>query len=89
MADIVREISGCAGLSLLKLSGNSLGVGACEAIAEALASQPSLTRAQWSDMFVSRLKSEIPQALVREGGRGGGGAKVNLLLNQHHIRLCQ
>ena len=73
VVDIVHAISECSGLSVLKLSGNSLGVGACAAIAEALAAHPALTHARWSDIFVSRLKSEIPPALVRRGGGGGEG----------------
>lgn len=51
-------------MTTLRLSGNSLGVGAAEVIQETLAHIPTLRRALWSDMFVSRLKTEIPQALV-------------------------
>ena len=54
----------CTEMTTLRLSGNSLGVGAAEAIQETLAHIPTLRRALWSDMFVSRLKTEIPQALV-------------------------
>ena len=36
-----------------------------KAIGEALAEKPLLSRAVWFDMFVSRLRSEIPPALVR------------------------
>ena len=50
---------------MLKLSGNSFGEEAMKAIGECLANKPQLTRALWSDMFVSRLKTEIPPALVR------------------------
>lgn len=35
------------------------------AIGESLANKPQLSRALWSDMFVSRLKTELPPALVR------------------------
>lgn len=64
VGDIIEEITNCEGLSTLQLSGNSFGVGATEAIGECLAHKPSFTRALWSDMFVSRLKSEIPPSLV-------------------------
>lgn len=64
VVDIVREIEDCEGLTTLELSGNSFGVDAMKAIGDALAKKPHLSRALWSDIFVSRLKSEIPQALV-------------------------
>lgn len=64
VADIVKAMEACADMTTLRLSGNSLGVGAAEAIQETLAHIPTLRRALWSDMFVSRLKTEIPQALV-------------------------
>lgn len=64
VADIVRQIEECKGLTSLQLSGNSFGVEATKAIGEALAKKPNFTRALWSDIFVSRLKSEIPQSLV-------------------------
>ena len=60
----MQAIRESEGLAVLRLSGNSMGVKAAHAIAGALASRPSLRRALWSDMFVSRLKSEIPPALV-------------------------
>ena len=52
------------GLTSLRLSGNSMGVQAAQAIAGALASRSHLRRALWSDMFVGRLRNEIPPALV-------------------------
>lgn len=64
VADIVRQIEECEGLTTLQLSGNSFGVEATKAIGEALAKKRHFSRALWSDVFVSRLKSEIPQALV-------------------------
>ena len=39
-----------------------------KAIGEALAEKPLLSRAVWFDMFVSRLRAEIPPALVRVSG---------------------
>ena len=61
---IVDEIKACHGMTSLQLSGNSFGTEAAAAIAEALSEIPTLQRALWSDMFVSRLKTEIPVALV-------------------------
>ena len=62
---ILKAIDECEGLTALKLSGNSFGVEAMEAIGEVLAQKPLLSKALWSDLFVSRLKTEIPPALVR------------------------
>lgn len=64
VVDIVEEIAKCDGLTTLQLSGNSFGVEATKAIGECISHKPSFTRALWSDMFVSRLKSEIPPSLV-------------------------
>jgi Ran GTPase-activating protein 1 len=44
-------------------SGNTLGVGASQALAETLAAKKSLTSANLADIFTSRLLSEIPPAL--------------------------
>ncbi len=66
VADIVRSIEECEGLTTLRLSGNSFGEEAMKAIGDCLASKPQLSRALWSDMFVSRLKTELPPALVRK-----------------------
>lgn len=62
--DTVKAIREAQGLTTLRLSGNSMGVKAAQAIAGGLATQPTLTRALWSNMFVSRVRSEIPPALV-------------------------
>ena len=64
VAYIVKAMTECENMATLRLSGNSLGVEAAGAIAEVLAHTPTLQRALWSDMFVSRLKTEIPPALV-------------------------
>ena len=63
-AELVKAIEECEGLETLNLSGKSFGVEASQAIGEALKYKPSLKYALWSDMFVSKLKTEIPQALV-------------------------
>lgn len=64
VANIIALIKKCDGLNTLRLSGNSFGVGACEAIGEALSNIPTVKRLLWSDMFVSRLTDEIPRSLV-------------------------
>ena len=63
--ETVRAIGEEEGLTTLRLSGNSMGVQAAQAIAGALSFRQTLRRALWSDMFVGRLRSEIPPALVR------------------------
>ena len=60
----MKAIEECEGLETLNLSGKSFGVEASEAIGEALRHKPTLKHAQWSDMFVSKLKTEIPKSLV-------------------------
>ena len=47
----------------ISLSGNTLGIGACEALASALSTKKSLQVANLADIFTSRLLSEIPPAL--------------------------
>ena len=64
MADIISQIDSFENLEVLKLSGNSYGKDAAKAIGNALTKHGGLKRALWSDMFVSRLKNEIPEALV-------------------------
>ncbi|KAL3090646.1 hypothetical protein niasHT_023491 [Heterodera trifolii] len=60
---IAAKIRECAGLEVLEMRGNTLGVGATAPIAEALECQSNLKRALWSDMFTGRLKEEIPRTL--------------------------
>ena len=49
----------------IKLSGNSYGFEACKFIAEQLSAHdtPKLCDIDFSDIFVSRLRSEIPASL--------------------------
>jgi len=47
----------------IDLSGNTLGVAACEALAQILSSKPTLQSADLHDIFTSRLLEEIPPAL--------------------------
>ncbi|KAI8975533.1 hypothetical protein BDF20DRAFT_906794 [Mycotypha africana] len=50
-------------LEVIKLSGNTLGVEASQALAEALKTKTKLKQALLSDIFTGRLLSEIPLAL--------------------------
>ena len=72
----VKDINGMTGLTEVRLSGNTFGVEAARAIAEALSSQEQLKVAILSDMFTGRLKDEIPLAL---------DALVDALLNKKHL----
>lgn len=47
----------------IKLSGNTLGAPACEALASILTTKTSLRNVNLADIFTSRLLSEIPPAL--------------------------
>ena len=64
VADLIQGIEECDGLDTLVLSGRSFGVKASEAIGRTLSGKSTLKKALWSDMFVSKLKTEIPPALV-------------------------
>lgn len=61
---MVEAINNSEGLEYLNLEGNTLGVEAARAIANALEKQPKFKRALWKDMFTGRMKTEIPKALV-------------------------
>uniref|UniRef100_A0AC34QIV8 Ran GTPase activating protein 1 n=1 Tax=Panagrolaimus sp. JU765 TaxID=591449 RepID=A0AC34QIV8_9BILA len=60
---IATEISSVTKLEVLELCGNSLGVDASLPIAEAMKKHPELKKALWSDLFTSRLNTEIPLIL--------------------------
>ncbi|KAF8449767.1 hypothetical protein BGX38DRAFT_1092443 [Terfezia claveryi] len=49
------------------LSGNTLGIGACEALADALKNKKNLKVAELADIFTGRLREEIPLALTALG----------------------
>uniref|UniRef100_UPI00358EE50B ran GTPase-activating protein 1-like n=1 Tax=Myxine glutinosa TaxID=7769 RepID=UPI00358EE50B len=66
-AVVVSAIEACPHLRSLHLEGNTIGVEAAKAIAGALEKKPMFQRAQWSDMFTGRLRSEIPKALESLG----------------------
>lgn len=61
---IATEILSVTKLEALELCGNSLGVDASKQIAEAMKKHPELKKALWSDLFTSRLNTEIPLVLV-------------------------
>jgi Ran GTPase-activating protein 1 len=47
----------------VRFLGNTLGIGACEALAEVLKTKKNLQIANFADIFTGRLLNEIPQAL--------------------------
>jgi Ran GTPase-activating protein 1 len=47
----------------IRFSGNTLGVGACEALAEVLKTKSKLQTVDFADIFTARLLNEIPPAL--------------------------
>lgn len=53
-------------VEFLNMEGNSLGVDAAKEIAKALENRKEFKKALWKDMFTSRLKTEIPAALVSD-----------------------
>lgn len=55
-------------LRCLVLEANTLGVEAAKVMGDALAMHPEFERAHWKDLFTGRLKTEIPEALVRISG---------------------
>ncbi|TXT13550.1 hypothetical protein VHUM_00917 [Vanrija humicola] len=59
----LTELAELADVEEVHFGGNSLGVEACEAIAEVLKGKTSLKIVDLADVFTGRLISEIPQAL--------------------------
>lgn len=59
----VEELRKMEPLHEVHLGGNTLGVGACQAIAEVLRTKKALRVADFADIFTGRLISEIPDAL--------------------------
>ncbi|XP_074602600.1 uncharacterized protein LOC141856227 [Brevipalpus obovatus] len=62
-AKIVDSIRGCPNMKYFNLEGNTLGVDAAGAIAEAFESASNFKYAILKDIFTGRLKNEIPLAL--------------------------
>lgn len=77
--EVVDAIDACEHLQFLNLEGNTLGVGAANAIAAALEKHPEFKKALWKDLFTGRLKSEIPLALETLG-KGMIKASANLAI---------
>lgn len=63
VSQFVDQINEISGLQQICLSGNTFGVEACRAIAEALKKQTDIEEVLFADMFTGRLKDEIPLAL--------------------------
>ncbi|ODN95215.1 ran GTPase-activating protein 1 [Cryptococcus wingfieldii CBS 7118] len=59
----LSELRAMEDVEEVHFGGNSLGVEACEAVAEALKGKNNLRIADFADIFTGRLISEIPQAL--------------------------
>jgi Ran GTPase-activating protein 1 len=59
----IEQLSSSSTITHIDLSGNTLGVPACAALAPILSSQSSLESADLHDIFTSRLLEEIPPAL--------------------------
>ncbi|VDL93942.1 unnamed protein product [Schistocephalus solidus] len=60
---IVLAMKKCPQMTVLRLSGNTLGVEGAEAIGSQLSNHPSLTRCLFSDLFTGRMVDEIAPAL--------------------------
>jgi len=78
--EIVDAIKSTVDVKALRLEGNTLGLDAAIAIAEALKLHKNFERALWSDIFTGRLRSEIPPSLEHLGnGIITAGAKLREL----------
>lgn len=82
---IVDAINAVKVLSSLNLEGNTLGVHASKAIADALSKHKHFKRALWKDMFTGRMKTEIPEALryLGNGLQTAGARLVELDLSDN------
>ena len=78
--DLLDKIKACTDLQTLELTGNTFGVEACEAIAEALSKRPEFEKCLWADMFTGRLRAEIPKSLTAFG-------KAMMQANCHIVEL--
>ncbi|KAK4048742.1 Ran GAP Rna1 [Microbotryomycetes sp. JL221] len=59
----VQHLQDVSNLEEVRFGGNTLGVDACAAVADALSTKNTLKVADFSDIFTGRLISEIPQSL--------------------------
>ncbi|GMR41077.1 hypothetical protein PMAYCL1PPCAC_11272, partial [Pristionchus mayeri] len=64
-AEVVAALSEHPEVTSFVLRGNTLGIGAGEAIAKQLERCPKLKDCNWSDLFTGRLRSEIPIIVKR------------------------
>lgn len=78
--EVIEAINNCPKLQYLNLAGNTLGVDAAKAIADALAKHPEFEEALIKDLFTGRMKTEIPIALKHLGrGTIEAGAHLTVL----------
>jgi Ran GTPase-activating protein 1 len=63
IAPHIESLKGNDEVEEVRFLGNTLGIGACEAIAEVLKTKKNLQIANFADIFTGRLLNEIPQAL--------------------------
>eukprot|EP00123_Amoebidium_parasiticum_P000894 comp11814_c0_seq1/m.6432 comp11814_c0_seq1/g.6432 ORF comp11814_c0_seq1/g.6432 comp11814_c0_seq1/m.6432 type:complete len:794 (-) comp11814_c0_seq1:236-2617(-) len=75
---LVDEIKEAGQVAEIKLSTNSLGVEAAEALAAALKEKSFLEVADFSDIFTGRLMTEIPQCVTSFG---------NALMHMKYLRV--
>ena len=106
IAPYISQLEKIEPLYEIHLSGNTVGWGACLALAEGLKKKKTLRIAGMSDIFTGRLITEIPDSLralcdalvdheeleeihLSDNAFGGRSSEpmVNLLTNNHHIRL--
>ena len=59
----IQELKDNADVEEVRFLGNTLGIGASEALAEVLATKKNLQVANFADIFTARLLAEIPPAL--------------------------
>ena len=63
IAPHIGELESNDAVEEVRFLGNTLGIGACEALAEVLKSKKNLRVANFADVFTGRLVNEIPPAL--------------------------
>lgn len=63
IASYLEEIQAIENLQEIHLGGNTLGVGACQALGKVLKEKKTLKVADFADIFTGRLITEIPDAL--------------------------
>ncbi|CAF1183943.1 unnamed protein product, partial [Didymodactylos carnosus] len=62
--ELCNDIRKCQKLVALRLEGNTINVEAAKAIGIELEKHPEIERLIWNDLFTSRLKTEVPPALI-------------------------